>query len=177
MGLYTQRAEGYPGTDTGHVDEEFLDARHFMLRVRVDGGGAHRPSSCASSARSPRRSPATPPTSPTARTSSSTGSASRTCPEIWRRLEAVGLSTTEACGDCPRVILGSPVAGITADEIIDGTPAIDEIVERFIGDRLLSNLPRKFKTAISGQQDVAHEINDVSFVGVVHPEHGPGFDV
>jgi len=24
---------------------------------------------------------------------------------------------------------------------------------------------------------VAHEINDVSFVGVVHPEHGPGFDV
>ena len=29
-------------------------------------------------------------------------------PEIWRRLEAVGLSTTEACGDVPRVILGSP---------------------------------------------------------------------
>ena len=25
--------------------------------------------------------------------------------------------------------------------------------------------------------DVAHEINDVSFIGVVHPEHGPGFDV
>ena len=42
-------------------------------------------------------------------------------PEIWRRLEAVGLSTTEACGDCPRVILGSPVAGIAADEIIDPT--------------------------------------------------------
>ena len=48
-------------------------------------------------------------------------------PEIWRRLEAVGLSTTEACGDTPRVILGSPVAGIAADEIIDGTPAIDAI--------------------------------------------------
>jgi len=29
----------------------------------------------------------------------------------------------------------------------------------------------------SPRQDVAHEINDVSFVGVVHPEHGPGFDV
>ena len=24
---------------------------------------------------------------------------------------------------------------------------------------------------------MAHEVNDVSFVGVVHPEHGPGFDV
>jgi sulfite reductase (ferredoxin) len=29
----------------------------------------------------------------------------------------------------------------------------------------------------SPRQDVAHEINDVSFIGVVHPEHGPGFDV
>ncbi len=26
-------------------------------------------------------------------------------------------------------------------------------------------------------QDVAPEVNDVSFVGTVHPEHGPGFDV
>ena len=43
-------------------------------------------------------------------------------PEIWRRLEAVGLQTTEACGDTPRVILGSPLAGIAADEIIDPTP-------------------------------------------------------
>ncbi|NUP52513.1 MAG: nitrite/sulfite reductase, partial [Catenulispora sp.] len=40
-----------------------------------------------------------------------------------------------------------------------------------------SNLPRKFKTAISGLQDVVHEINDISFVGVVHPELGPGFDL
>ena len=44
-------------------------------------------------------------------------------PEIWRRLEAVGLQTTEACGDCPRVVLGSPVAGVAADEVIDPTPA------------------------------------------------------
>ena len=100
-------------------------------------------------------------------------------PEIWRRLEAVGLSTTEACGDTPRVILGSPVAGIAADEILDGSPAIDAIQERFIGSPEFSNLPRKFKTAISGSplQDVEHEVNDISFVGVVHPEHGPGFDL
>ncbi|MFE6855394.1 nitrite/sulfite reductase, partial [Streptomyces sp. NPDC057674] len=100
-------------------------------------------------------------------------------PEIWNRLEAVGLSTTEACGDTPRVILGSPVAGIAADEIIDGTPAIDEIYRRIVGNKDFSNLPRKFKSAISGspQLDVAHEINDIAFVGVDHPEHGPGFDV
>lgn len=100
-------------------------------------------------------------------------------PAIWEVLESVGLTTAEACGDTPRVILGSPVAGVAADEIIDGTPAIETIVQRFIGDPALSNLPRKFKTAISGSphQDVAHEVNDLSFVGVRHPELGPGFDV
>ena len=65
---------------------------------------------------------ATPPTSPTARTSSTTGSRSRTCPEIWDRLDAVGLQTTEACGDCPRVVLGSPLAGESLDEVIDADP-------------------------------------------------------
>ena len=75
------------------------------------------------------------------------------------------------------MILGSPVAGISADEIIDATPAIEEITQRYIGSPEFSNLPRKFKTAISGLQDVVHEINDISFVGVVHPELGPGFDL
>src|SRR5689334_20852793 len=81
-------------------------------------------------------------------------------PEIWRRLDEVGLQTTEACGDCPRVVLGSPLAGESLDEVIDGTPAIEEITRRYIGKPEYSNLPRKFKTAISGLQDVVHEIND-----------------
>jgi sulfite reductase (ferredoxin) len=98
-------------------------------------------------------------------------------PEIWHRLESAGLTTMTACGDSPRVILGSPVAGIAEDEIIDGTPAIDEIKRRYLGKPEYANLPRKFKTAVSGLPDVAHEIHDVAFVGVDHPEHGPGFDV
>ena len=54
-----------------------------------------------------------------------------------------------------------------------------EVLERYIGSPEFSNLPRKFKTAISGSPslDVAHEVNDISFVGVHHPELGPGFDV
>jgi sulfite reductase (ferredoxin) len=100
-------------------------------------------------------------------------------PEIWRRLEGVGLSTTEACGDVPRVILGSPVAGIAKDEIIDPTPLIAELAQRFIGDPELANLPRKYKTAITGHpsQDVVHEINDFGLVGMVHPELGAGYDL
>nr|BFE68082.1 hypothetical protein GCM10020092_013830 [Actinoplanes digitatis] len=98
-------------------------------------------------------------------------------PEIWRRLEAVGLQTTEACGDCPRIVLGSPVAGVSTEEVIDPTSAIDEIIERFIGDPRYSNLPRKFKSSISWLADTPYEINDISFIGVRHPVHGPGFDL
>ena len=56
----------------------------------------------------------------------------------------------EACGDTPRVILGCPLAGIDADEVIDATPEIHEINERYIGSPEFSNLPRKFKSALSG---------------------------
>jgi sulfite reductase (ferredoxin) len=98
-------------------------------------------------------------------------------PAIWAKLEGLGLITTEACGDTPRVILGSPVAGVAAGDKIDPRWAIDAILDRYIGSEEFSNLPRKFKTAISWQQDIAHEVNDVSFIGVEHPEHGPGFDV
>ena len=90
-----------------------------------------------------------------------------------------GCDTRRRAATRPRAFLGSPVAGIAADEIIDGTPALEEIKRRYIGDPEYSNLPRKFKTALTGHpsQDVAPEVNDVSFVGTTHPEHGPGFDL
>ncbi|GAB2689872.1 nitrite/sulfite reductase [Kitasatospora kifunensis] len=177
-GLYTQRKEGIDGGKTAILDPHELDAEYFMLRVRIDGGRLTVAQLKAISEVSQQYA---------------RGTADLTdrqniqfhwiriedVPAIWQKLEAVGLSTTEACGDTPRVILGSPVAGVAEDEIIDGTPAIEEIHRRFIGNPDYSNLPRKFKSAISGSPllDVAHEINDVAFVGVVHPEHGPGFDL
>ncbi|MFI6058036.1 nitrite/sulfite reductase [Streptomyces sp. NPDC051286] len=177
-GLYTQRKPGIDGGKTAILAPEELDDTYFMLRVRIDGG---------------RLSTAQLRVIGEISQEYARGTADITdrqniqlhwiriedVPAIWEKLEAVGLSTTEACGDCPRVIIGSPVAGIAADEIIDGTPAVDEIHDRYIGNKEFSNLPRKFKTAISGSpvQDVVHEINDIAFVGVVHPEHGPGFDV
>src|SRR6185295_19353212 len=45
-------------------------------------------------------------------------------PEIWRELEAVGLSTTEACGDTPRNLLSCPLGGIDATEVIDASKVI-----------------------------------------------------
>ena len=176
-GLYTQRRPGIDGGRTAQLEPHELEDEYFMLRVRIDGGAlttAQLRVIGEISAEFAR------------------GTADITdrqniqlhwvrvedVPEIWRRLEAVGLSTTEACGDCPRVILGSPVAGIAADELIDPTPVIEEINRRFIGDSRISNLPRKFKSAVTGHPslDVVHEINDISYVAVDHPEHGIGYD-
>jgi sulfite reductase (ferredoxin) len=175
-GLYTQRKPGIDGGRTATLEPEELDDEYFMLRIRIDGGAV------------------------TTEQLAVIGEISQTyardtaditdrqniqyhwirvedMPVIWEKLEGAGMTTMEACGDSPRVILGSPVAGIAKDEVIDGSSAIEAIKNTYVGDRAFANLPRKFKTAISGLQDVAHEIHDVAFIGVVHPEHGPGFDV
>jgi sulfite reductase (ferredoxin) len=177
-GLYTQRKPGIDGGKTASLEPHELEDEYFMLRVRVDGGAltTEQTRVIGEVSRDYAR-----------------GTADITdrqniqlhwvrvedVPAIWERLEGVGLLTTEACGDCPRVILGSPVAGISRDELVDPTPAIEEIQRRYIGDPAYSNLPRKFKSAITGMltNDVVHEINDISFVGVEHPELGPGYDL
>ncbi len=176
MGLYTQRAQGYDGTFTGDENADLLEAPYFMMRVRCDG----KPLSVA--AMRTLGAISTEFARDTADISDRMNLQYHwieieNVPEIWDRLAAVGLQTTEACGDCPRGMLGSPLAGESLDEVLDPTPALDEIVRRYIGDPEYANLPRKYKTAISGLQDVAHEVNDVSFIGVEHPEHGPGLDL
>ncbi len=177
-GLYTQRRPGIDGGKTATLDPSQLDDEYFMLRIRSDGGALSGEQ---------LRTIAGISTDFGRDTADITDRQNiqlhwiriEDVPAIWERLESVGLMTTQACGDTPRVILGSPVAGIAADEIVDGTPALEAIRDRWIGSPEFSNLPRKFKTAISGSPtlDVVHEANDVSFVGVVHPERGPGFDV
>jgi sulfite reductase (ferredoxin) len=175
-GLYTQRKAGIDGGRTAVLEPHELEDEYFMLRVRVDGGALN-----LAQLRT------------IAQISQEFGRDSaditdrqniqlhwiriEDVPEIWRRLEAVGLETTEACGDCPRVVLGSPVSGVSTEEVVDPTPALDAIVERYIGDPAYSNLPRKFKTSISWLVDTPYQVNDISFLGVEHPVYGPGFDL
>ncbi|MCX4097536.1 nitrite/sulfite reductase [Nocardia sp. alder85J] len=175
-GLYTQREQGYDGTWTGDDNIDILEARYFMMRIRCDAGALNVAQLRTLGGISTEFARDTADLSDRENVQYHWIEIENV-PEIWRRIEAVGLQTTEACGDCPRVVLGSPLAGESFDEILDPTPAIQEIVQRYIGKKEYSNLPRKFKTAISGQQDVVHEINDIAFVGVNHPEHGPGLDL
>ena len=177
-GLYTQRRPGIDGGKTATLEPEELDDRYFMLRVRIDGGqlSLEQLRTIADISAEFGRDSA----DLTDRQNIQLHWIDvKDVPTIWERLESVGLSTQEACGDCPRVILGSPVAGVAEDEIIDASPAIEAIESQYIGDKAFSNLPRKYKTAISGHpgHDVVPQINDIAFTGAVHPEHGPGFDV
>ena len=177
-GLYTQRAPGLDGGKTASLEEHELDDEFFMLRVRSDGallsadqlrvlGGISTDFARDTADITDRQN------------IQYHWIRIEDVPTIWQRLESVGLQTQEACGDSPRGFLGSPVAGVAVDEIIDGTSALEEIKRRYIGDPAYSNLPRKFKTALTGHpsHDVAPEVNDVAFVGTVHPELGPGFDL
>jgi sulfite reductase (ferredoxin) len=177
-GLYTQRRPGIDGGKTAVLEPEELDDRYFMLRIRIDGGQLdHRQlTTIADISRRYARGTA----DVTDRQNIQLHWIEiESVPAIWEALESVSLSTTEACGDTPRVILGCPLAGLDADEIIDATPEIAAIGEAYIGDSAFSNLPRKFKSSISGcsAQCAIHEINDVAFVGVVNEAGEAGYDL
>ena len=175
LGLYTQRKQNLGGEHTGE-DNSVLEDKYFMMRIRFDGGicSTEQARVVGEISRDYARS-----------TVDLTDRQNiqlhwvriEDVPTIWEKLESVGLNTWDACGDVPRVVLGSPVAGIAKDEIIDATLAIREIQD-IVTNEEFQNLPRKFKTAISGnaRQDVVHEINDLAFIGVEHPELGPGFE-
>ncbi|OFT86577.1 nitrite/sulfite reductase [Corynebacterium sp. HMSC29G08] len=175
LGLYTQRKQNLGGEFTGE-DNKVLEDKYFMMRIRFDGGicSTTQARAVGELSRDYARS-----------TVDLTDRQNiqfhwvriEDVPAIWEKLEANDLNTWDACGDVPRVVLGSPVAGIAKDEIIDATPAIQKVQQIFM-DPEFQNLPRKFKSAISGnaRQDVVHEINDLAFIGVEHPELGPGFE-
>jgi sulfite reductase (ferredoxin) len=178
FGLYTQRAQGIPGGKTAILEPEELDAKFFMMRIRIDGGALSVAQLRVIGEIS---------------TTYGRDVADITdrqnvqlhwirvedVPTIWDKLDAVGLNTTEACGDTPRVMLGCPLEGVAEDALADGRPALEETVRRYLGDPAFSNLPRKFKTSISGcaQHCVNHEVNDVAFVGVHNAEGESGFDL
>jgi sulfite reductase (ferredoxin) len=177
-GLYTQRRPGIDGGRTAVLEPEELDDEYFMLRVRVPGGALRGDQ---------LRAIATVATEFGRDVADVTDRQNiqlhwiriEDVPEIWERLEAVGLSTAEACGDTPRNVLGCPLAGVDVDEVLDATDALLAVNELAVGNKEFSNLPRKYKTAISGcpRQCTAHEINDISFVGVRHDDGRVGFDV
>ena len=178
VGMYTQRKQNMDGQKTSTLSNAELQDNYFMMRIRLDGGLCSTDQLRAIGEVSSKYA---------------RGTADFTdrqnvqlhwvriedVPALWDRLEEVGIDTYFGCGDVPRVILGSPVSGIAKDEIIDATPALNAIKNESLQKEEFHNLPRKFKSAISGnrRQDITHEIQDLAFIGAEHPQYGPGFDL
>ncbi|HEY1641758.1 MAG TPA: nitrite/sulfite reductase [Streptosporangiaceae bacterium] len=177
-GLYTQRRPGIEGGRTGALEDAEIEDSFFMMRVRIPGGQltAGQLRAVAEIAKEYGRDLA----DITDRQNVQYHWIRiEDVPAIWARLEEAGLSSLQACGDVPRNILGCPVAGIGEDEILDATAALRAAEAVAALNPEFENLPRKFKTAISGcaSHCTAHEINDISFVGVRGPDGTPGFDL
>lgn len=177
-GLYTQRKPGIPGGQTANVEPWELEDEFFMMRIRIEGGLLTSEQLRAIAWASERYG----------RDIADITDRQNVqlhwirvedVPAIWERLEAVGLTTCEACGDVPRTILGCPLAGVDKHEIFDASDVIRAAAPRLVGNPDYANLPRKYKTTISGcrHQCVQPEVNDVSFVGVEGPDGVPGFDL
>lgn len=155
-GLYTQQPQ---------------EDGHFMLRIKVPGGAltAHQLETIGRLSR---------------RYAKNTGDVTTRqgiqfhyiriddVPTIFEALSGIGLTTMGACGDIVRNITNCPLSGIDSSEFIDTAPIVSEIHEHFLGNKKFSNLPRKFKIALSGCSSycVGHEINDIGLIALRHDD-------
>ncbi len=98
-------------------------------------------------------------------------------PQIFAELAEVGVTTSGACGDDTRNVMGCPLAGVDKNEIIDATPQLWEVSRHLTNNRAFSNLPRKYKITISGCciQCAQPDINCVGVFGVRKPDGETGF--
>jgi nitrite reductase (NADH) large subunit len=87
-------------------------------------------------------------------------------PEIWRRLDEVGLHSMQTGLDNVRGVCGCPMAGLSQHELVDATPVIDEFNAMLVGNREVTNLPRKFNVTITGcLENCCHvETQDIGLV-------------
>jgi sulfite reductase beta subunit-like hemoprotein len=85
--------------------------------------------------------------------------------QALRRLAESGLTTREACGNSVRNMTACPYAGVAHDEVFDVTPYAEALSRYFLGHRLSSSLPRKFKIAFEGCEEdhVYAAINDIGW--------------
>src|SRR5918998_1574893 len=100
-------------------------------------------------------------------------------PEIYSRLDKVGLTVTGACGDIPRNVVGCTLAGIGHDQVADGLATSNALHQHFLGKKLYSNLPRKFKISVTGcAEDCARGlINDIALSAAIAEDGTRGFNV
>ncbi|MEY7850266.1 nitrite/sulfite reductase [Natrarchaeobius sp. A-rgal3] len=85
-------------------------------------------------------------------------------PEIWEKLESVGVHSRSAGGDTMRNISGSALHG-KVEEYVETGPLLERFEEEIRGDDALCNMPRKFNISITGTKSgcAQDSLNDVGF--------------
>jgi ferredoxin-nitrite reductase len=74
-------------------------------------------------------------------------------PNIFAKMEEVGLNAMQTGMDNVRNVMTCPVAGLHPEEILDATPVVAALTEDLLYNREYSNLPRKFNVLITGCPD------------------------
>src|SRR5688572_6809092 len=87
------------------------------------------------------------------------------CPDIFRRLAAVGITTREACGNSVRNVTACPLAGVCNTETFDVTPYAKACAFYLLGHRDTQDFGRKFKIAFSGCADEACALVSIHDLG------------
>ncbi|AGB39605.1 nitrite/sulfite reductase [Natronococcus occultus] len=85
-------------------------------------------------------------------------------PEIWEKLESVGVSSRSSGGDTMRNISGSALHG-KVEEYVDSGPLLERFQEELRGDDALANMPRKFNISVTGSKSGCAQdtLNDIGF--------------
>ncbi len=87
------------------------------------------------------------------------------CPDIFRRLAAVGITSREACGNSVRNVTACPLAGVCNTETFDVTPYAKACAFYLLGHRDTQDFGRKFKIAFSGCRDEACALVSIHDLG------------
>jgi len=159
------------------VYQQVPKAGHFMMRIKVPGG-IHSSAQLRAIARITNNKGRGIADVTTRQTYQWHWLTVHNFPEIIAELKEVGISPIGACGDIARNVVACPVAGLNPDEYLDSRPAVDAIHNYFLGNSEYSNLPRKYKLAVSGcpEQCVQPEIHCFALVGTRDPRTGePGY--
>lgn len=93
----------------------------------------------------------------------------RDVPKVLRAVNAVGLTTREACGHSIRAITCCPYAGVSPEAPFDVTPYAEATYRYFLRHPVGQNLPRKFKIAFEGcpTDHARTPIHDIGAVAAV----------
>ncbi|MTI31362.1 HEPN domain-containing protein [Xanthovirga aplysinae] len=95
-------------------------------------------------------------------------------PELWGKLEEVGITTRESCGNTVRNITASALAGIDPDEPFDVAPYAEAVFQYFLRNPVCQEMGRKIKMAFSSsEKDSAFTyFHDFGFIPKIRQKDG-----